>query len=57
VANDNVKNLTDINAREASLLVVLAASVLALGVYPDPLVDMLGPTLDNLLSHITQTKL
>lgn len=57
VANDNVKNLTDMNLREASLLVVLAASVLALGVYPDPLVDMLGPSLDNLLSHITQTKL
>jgi NADH-quinone oxidoreductase subunit M len=45
------------NSREAFMLIVLALSVLALGVYPDPLVDMLGPTLDNLLTHITQTKL
>jgi len=57
VANDNVKSLTDMNAREAFMLIVLALSVLALGVYPAPLVDMLGPTLDNLLAHITQTKL
>jgi NADH-quinone oxidoreductase subunit M len=57
VANDNVKSLTDMNSREAFMLIVLALSVLALGVYPDPLVDMLEPTLNNLLTHITQTKL
>jgi NADH-quinone oxidoreductase subunit M len=57
IANDNVKALTDINAREGLLLVILAASVLALGLYPAPLVDMMAPTLDNLISHITQSKL
>jgi NADH-quinone oxidoreductase subunit M len=57
IANDNVKSLADMNSREAFMLIVLALSVLALGVYPDPLVDMLDPTLDNLLTHITQTKL
>jgi NADH-quinone oxidoreductase subunit M len=56
IANDNVKSLTDMNGREAALLITLALSVLALGVYPDPLVDMLAPTLDNLIDHITQTK-
>jgi NADH-quinone oxidoreductase subunit M len=57
IANDNVKSLTDINGREGTLLAILALSVLALGLYPAPLVDMLVPTLDNLVSHITQSKL
>jgi NADH-quinone oxidoreductase subunit M len=57
VANDNVRNLHDINRREGLLLVILAASVLALGLYPAPLVDMMAPTLDNFISHITQSKL
>jgi len=57
IANDNVKSLTDINGREGTLLVILAVSVLALGLYPAPLVDMLVPALDNLVSHITQSKL
>ena len=57
VANDNVKALHDINGREALLLSILAVSVLALGLYPAPLIDMMQPSVDNLISHITQPKL
>lgn len=57
IANDNVRALTDLNGREAALLMILAASVLALGLYPLPLVEMMEPTLANLVSHITQSKL
>jgi NADH-quinone oxidoreductase subunit M len=57
IANDNVRELTDINRREGLLLVILAASVLALGVYPAPLVEMLEPSVANLLTHVTQSKL
>jgi NADH-quinone oxidoreductase subunit M len=57
IVNDNVKTLTDMNAREGLLLVILALSVLALGLYPAPLVDMMTPTIENLISHITQSKL
>ena len=57
IVNDNVKTLTDMNGREGFLLVVLAISVLALGLYPAPLVDMMTPTIENLISHITQSKL
>ena len=57
IVNDNVKTLTDMNGREGFLLVVLALSVLALGLYPAPLVDMMTPTIENLISHITQSKL
>ncbi len=57
IANDQVKNLHDMNRREGVLLVILALSVLALGLYPAPLVDMMAPTLDNLIAHVTQSKL
>ena len=57
VANDNVKDLHDMNAREALLLTILAVSVLALGLYPAPLIDMMQPSVDNLIGHITQSKL
>jgi len=39
------------------LLVILAISVLALGLYPAPLLEMMEPSVDNLISHITQSKL
>jgi len=57
IANDNVRELTDMNGREALLLVILAIAVLALGLYPLPLIEMMEPTVENLLSHITQSKL
>ena len=57
IVNDNVKTLSDMNGREGFLLVILALSVLALGVYPAPLVDMMTPSIENLISHITQSKL
>lgn len=57
IANDNVRELTDMNRREGLLLVLLAVAVLALGVYPAPLVEMLEPSVANLLTHVTQSKL
>jgi NADH-quinone oxidoreductase subunit M len=57
IANDNVKALTDVNRREFVLLAILAASVLALGVYPQPLVEMMEPSINGLIGHITQSKL
>jgi NADH-quinone oxidoreductase subunit M len=57
IANDNVKVLHDINRREGLLLVILALSVLALGLYPAPLIEMMEPTLDNFILQVTQSKL
>jgi len=57
IANDQVRELQDINRREGLLLVILAISVLALGLYPAPLVEMMEPTLDNLITHVIQSKL
>ena len=57
VANDNVKALTDINKREFLFLAILAIAVLVLGLWPDPLVKVMHPTIENLLNHITISKI
>jgi len=57
VANDNVAQLEDITGREAFILGSLAFAVLALGVWPEPLVDVMEVSLANLLQHITVTKI
>ncbi len=57
VANENVAKLEDINGRETFILGTLAVAVLALGVWPEPLVDVMEVSLANLLQHITVTKI
>ena len=57
VANDGVAALQDINTREFIVLGVLAIAVLALGMYPAPLVELMEATLQQLVQQITQTKL
>ena len=57
IANDNVKALTDINKREVLILGLLAIAVLVLGLWTDPLVDVMHPTINNLLQHISVSKL
>ncbi len=56
VGNDNVAALKDINAREALVLGVLAVAVLLLGVWPQPLLEVMHATVDHLLAHIAQSK-
>ncbi len=57
VANENVAKLEDINGRETFILGSLAFAVLALGLWPEPLVDVMEVSLANLLQHITVTKI
>jgi len=57
VANREVQNLQDINAREAFILGILAIAILILGLWPQPLVDILQASVDNLLQHIIQSKI
>ena len=45
--------LTDIGAREAIVLIPLCLLVVLIGVYPKPLIDMIQPTIDNILNVIT----
>ena len=57
VANDDVKNLTDINGREFLVLALLAAAVLWMGVYPKPFTDVMDVSVAQLLKHVAVSKL
>ena len=57
VANDGVAALDDLNRREFLMLGILAFFVVLLGVWPAPLLDVMGPTLDQLLQQISISKL
>lgn len=57
IANANVEGLEDISKREFLLLAILAVAVLWLGVYPFPLTEIMHVTVDNLLLHMTHSKL
>ncbi len=57
IKNDNVKALQDINSRELVIMSILAVAVLALGLYPAPLVDVMHVSVENLLQHVAESKL
>ncbi|MFT3805568.1 NADH-quinone oxidoreductase subunit M [Arenimonas sp.] len=57
VANHHVAELTDINLREAWVLGIFALGVLALGVYPKPLTDLMDASITQLVVQIATSKL
>ncbi len=57
VANDHVGELKDLNRREFWMLGVLAAIVLAMGLYPKPVTDISNESVDALLKHVAKSKL
>ena len=57
VVNDDVKNLTDINAREFLMLALLAIATLYMGLYPKPFTDVMNTTVADLLVHVAKSKL
>ena len=57
VANQQVAQLKDLSRREFSMLFVLAAFVLALGIWPKPLTEVMHTSVAKLLSHVAQSKL
>jgi NADH-quinone oxidoreductase subunit M len=57
VTNDHVKELTDINAREFTVMALLAIAVLYMGVYPKPFTDVMEVSVVNLLQHVAASKL
>ncbi|HNO75075.1 NADH-quinone oxidoreductase subunit M [Nitrosomonas mobilis] len=57
VANAKVENLSDIGSREFLILAILAVAVLWLGLYPSPLTEVMHVSIDNLLEHVSRSKL
>lgn len=57
VANPQVEAMQDINGREFIVLALLAISVLGIGLYPLPLTEVMHTSVDNLLAHVSHSKL
>jgi NADH-quinone oxidoreductase subunit M len=56
VANDHVAHMQDVNGREFIILFVLAIGVLALGLWPQPLVQIMEVSLQHLVDQAVATK-
>jgi len=57
VANEQVANLKDVNGREMLFLTLLAIAVLVMGLWPYPFLDVMHASVDNLLKHVSLSKL
>ncbi|MEI7455781.1 MAG: NADH-quinone oxidoreductase subunit M [Nitrosomonadales bacterium] len=57
VTNHHVEELTDINAREILIMTILAVFVLAMGIYPLPVSEIMHASVNDLLLHVAHSKL
>ena len=57
VANPNVDKMEDVNRREFWLLMLMAALVLFMGIYPKFFTDLIQVSVEQLLTHVSQPKL
>jgi NADH-quinone oxidoreductase subunit M len=57
VANDHVRDLTDINSREFLMLAILAVFTLYMGLHPKPFTDVMQVSVAELLKHVALSKL
>ncbi len=57
IANDNVRALEDVNAREFVILATLAIAVLLFGLWPEPLIEVMHASVNNLVAHVSISKL
>jgi len=56
VLNDEVAALNDIGRREILTLGILALMTLAVGIWPNPVLDVMHVSIDNLLQHVEVSK-
>ncbi|HMO46978.1 MAG TPA: NADH-quinone oxidoreductase subunit M [Rubrivivax sp.] len=57
IANEQVRAMRDINAREFLMLTLMAAAVLWMGIYPKPFTDVMQVSVSKLLEHAAVSKL
>ncbi|WP_417596958.1 NADH-quinone oxidoreductase subunit M [Pararhodobacter oceanensis] len=51
LVKESLKTIKDLDTREKAMLVPLLVMTLLLGVYPALVTDLIGPSVDNLLTH------
>lgn len=57
VMSDGVAALTDVSPREILFLALLAACVIGLGVWPNPLLEVMHPSVEHLIEQVNTSKL
>jgi NADH-quinone oxidoreductase subunit M len=57
IGNQHVAELKDLNAREWIVMSTLAVCVLAIGLWPDPLVQVMQASVEALLQQVQQSKI
>ncbi|MGH8324232.1 MAG: NADH-quinone oxidoreductase subunit M, partial [Steroidobacteraceae bacterium] len=57
IGNDRVAALQDLNGREFLVLGALAIAVLLVGVWPEPLLRIMQPTIHHLVDQAIATKI
>ncbi len=57
ITNPDVSTLSDINSREFGILAILAIAVLWMGLYPQPVIEVMHASIVNLLEQALTTKL
>ncbi len=57
ITNPAVATLKDINAREFSILAILAVAVLVMGLYPQPVIELMHTSIEHLLHQALTSKL
>src|SRR5699024_1456830 len=56
VVSDRVAAMKDVNFREAVVLTVLGICVLGIGIWPEPLIHLMGPSVGHLVHQMAATK-
>ena len=57
VTSDKVAKMKDINGREAFVLTMFAVAVLAIGIWPQPLVHLMDASITHLVEQLAVTKI
>lgn len=57
ITNPDVESLADVNAREFGILAVLAVAVIAMGLYPQPVIEVMHISIEHLLNQALTSKL
>ena len=57
IGNDHVREMKDVSPREFWMLMLLAACVLGMGIYPAPFTEVMHKSVEALITHVSHSKL
>ena len=57
IGNDHVRDMKDVSPREFWMLMLVAACVLGMGLYPAPFTEVMHKSVEALITHVSHSKL